>query len=124
MIEEGSFKVIKKFFWVILVVFVAIPMVTLSVTNKHIVPLKLDPTDPENTALILNFPFWYYIFAAIFFGMMVGSFVTWMGQGRWRKTARRRTREAHQLRAKSEQLSEQLKVAQREAMPKIPQLPQ
>ena len=114
---------IRKFFWLILTVFVAIPMVMLSVTNKHLVKLKLDPTDPENASLMLEFPFWYYLFAAIFFGILVGSFVTWMGQGRWRKTARTRTKEAHQLRAKADQLGEQLKLAQREAMKDIPQLP-
>ncbi len=114
---------LKKFFWLIMLFFVAFPMVAIAVTNKHLVSLKLDPSDPENTAMMLSFPFWYYLFGAIFFGIFVGSFVTWMGQGRWRKTARRRTKEAHQLRAKSDQLNEQLKVAQQEAMPKIPQLP-
>ncbi len=114
---------IKKFFWLILTVFVAIPMVTLSVTNEHLVKLKLDPTNPDNTQFTLEFPFWYYLFAAIFFGMLVGSFVTWMGQGRWRQTARKRTREAHELRAKADQLGEQLKLTQRESMKDIPQLP-
>lgn len=111
---------LKKLFWLLMMVVVGIPLIALTLSNRNPVELSLAhlktltfemfPFIPDT----LSLPFWYYLFAALIAGILVGGFATWVSQGRWRKAARQRTREAHEWRAKSDQFAQQLKLAQQE----------
>ena len=86
--------------FVLIAVFVplAIILVALAVANRGPVPFTLDPFNPGNPALTLQLPLFVLLFAAIALGMIVGSLVTWLKQGRYRKMARQRSQEADMLR--------------------------
>ncbi len=86
-------RFIKVFFLCILGCAVA----AYAVANRAPVRFVLDPLSPfSDRSLVpsIEEPFFVYLFAAMFIGMFLGAAAVWIGQGRWRKAARERFKEA------------------------------
>ena len=78
-----------------------------AVANRAPVQFVLDPFSPfSDRSLVpsVEAPLFVYLFAAMFIGMFLGAAAVWMGQGRWRKTARARTKEVALWRREAETL--------------------
>jgi uncharacterized integral membrane protein len=76
----------------------AIVLVALAVANRALAPFTLDPFNPGNPALTIQWPLFVYVFIALAAGLVIGSVATWLRQGRYRKVAREKTAEAARLR--------------------------
>ena len=95
----------------------AIFFVTLAVANRHDVTLVLDPFKPENPVFAISAPFFVYLFAALFFGMILGGMASWLSQGKWRRTARQRTREAYKWKQEADRLTGERDLPMRPGLP-------
>lgn len=104
--------VVRKILWLLLAFPAAAILIALAVANRHPAVLKLDPFKPDNPVISLNLPLFAYIFAALFAGMALGAFATWLGQGKWRKRLRERTQEAHRWHSEAHSLKRQMKAAE------------
>lgn len=82
---------------VLLVVPMAVVLIALAVANRGAVPFTLDPFNPGNNALTVEWPLFIYLFLALVAGMVIGSVATWLKQGRYRKEARDRRHEVQRL---------------------------
>lgn len=83
----------------------AIGLITLAVSNRHAVRLVLDPFHPEAPAVSIDaLPLYAYIFGALIIGVIVGGLAAWVGQSKWRRTARARTQEAVRWKAEADRL--------------------
>jgi uncharacterized integral membrane protein len=89
----------------------AIFLVTLAVANRHAVKLVLDPFNQENPVLSAELPFYAYLFAMLIGGVILGGFATWMGQSKWRRTARGRTQDSIRWKAEAERLARERELA-------------
>jgi NADH:ubiquinone oxidoreductase subunit 3 (subunit A) len=90
---------------------VAIVLIVLSVANRHVVTLALNPFRPEDNLLSLSLPFFVFLFLALLIGVVVGSFATWLTQGRYRKRARDEAQEARKWRDEAGRQRNQLEQA-------------
>jgi hypothetical protein len=106
-------SVFRKFFWLFVILPAGVVCVAFSLANRHMVTLNLDPFATQDLLLTFNAPFYRFLLAALLFGVLLGGLVTWLGQGKWRKTARRRATEIAGLRRQTDQLNEQLRIAAR-----------
>ncbi|MBN7758406.1 LapA family protein [Nitratireductor aquimarinus] len=97
---------------VLVLVPLAVIIIALAVANRAAVPFTIDPFNPGNPALTIEWPLFVYLFAALGFGMIVGSLATWLRQGRYRRDARERKKEVDKLRQAPP------------ASPNAPQIPQ
>lgn len=88
----------NRFLLVAVVVPIAIILIALAVANRAPAAFTLDPFNPGNPALTVQLPLFFLLFAALALGMIIGSVATWFRQGRYRKLARQRAREAELLR--------------------------
>ncbi|WP_144377188.1 DUF1049 domain-containing protein [Mesorhizobium amorphae] len=88
----------NRFAVIVIFVPLAIVLIALAVANRELVAFTLDPFNPGNPALTLTLPLFVMLFLALAVGILVGSFATWMRQGRYRKLARQRGVEAENLR--------------------------
>ena len=96
----------------------AVLFVTISVTNRHDVQLVLDPFNSDVPAVgPVTGPFFAFLFGALFFGIVLGGFASWLAQGKWRKTARQRTREAYRWKQEADRLTHERDVAARPGLP-------
>lgn len=83
----------------------AVILIALALTNRHVVTLKLDPFNPDNPIVSIPAPFYWFLFAAVILGIVLGGLATWFSQGKWRYTARKRTQEAARWKAEAERLT-------------------
>jgi hypothetical protein len=93
----------------ILALFIAFPLgaalVAIAVSNRQSVALILDPFKPENPALSIEMPFYAYLLGALVVGVILGGVATWMGQSRWRQTARAQGQRAARWQAEADRLT-------------------
>lgn len=80
-------------------------LVAIAVSNRHSVSLVLDPFRPENPALALELPFYIYLLSALVLGVVLGGVATWLGQSRWRRTARTQVHRAQRWQAEADRLA-------------------
>ena len=77
----------------------AMVVVALSVANRHLVRLALNPFRADDDMLSVNLPFFWFLLGALIAGVALGGVATWLNQGRWRRSANVRTREARRWQA-------------------------
>ncbi len=92
----------RKIVNVVILVPVAVILIVLSVANREWVRFALNPFNPDDKLLSVSAPFFVFLFAALIAGMLIGSFATWLNQGRYRKRARREAREAVRWQAEAD----------------------
>lgn len=82
-----------------------IVLVAIALANRHPVSLVLDPFNPETPALAVSLPFYAYLLGALILGSILGGLATWLGQSRWRRTARVQGKRAQRYEAEAERLT-------------------
>jgi uncharacterized integral membrane protein len=102
--------VFRKFVWLFVIFPVGAVLVAFALANRHTVRLNLDPFSSQDPFLAIDAPFFLFLLSALITGLLLGGFVTWLGQGKWRKEARNRALESRALRAETQQLNTQLRA--------------
>jgi uncharacterized integral membrane protein len=92
----------RRFFWIIVMIPLAIVLIALSVANRNVVPFTIDPFTPGNPALTFSAPLFMYLFASLAAGLILGSGITWLAQGRHRANVRRAAVEVASLRKEAQ----------------------
>ena len=92
----------KRLIAAIVFVPLAIIIVALAVANRHAVVLSLDPFNGDAPAAAVAVPLYVALFAALAIGAILGGVGTWLGQGRWRRQARRLKRETAGMKRENE----------------------
>ena len=108
---------LRKLYWTFFVFPLTVLLVALAVANRHSVELILDPFRPKDPAFSIHLPFFVYLAAAVLIGLLLGGLTTWVGQGKWRKTARRQTRESAEWRSQADRLTRQIEASKHEQLP-------
>lgn len=83
---------------VVIFIPLAVILIALAVANRELVAFTLDPFNPGNPVLTIKLPLFVFLFLALVIGLLVGSAVTWLKQGRYRKLARQRGEQVRNLR--------------------------
>ena len=112
------FVVLRRAIWLLVVLPIGVLLIGFAVANRHPVQVILDPLSPESPMLAVDVPLFLLLLGSVITGLVLGGAATWFGQGRWRRTARRRSDEAAYLRREADRLTRQLETARQ------PQLPQ
>jgi uncharacterized protein HemY len=96
---------VRRILWLLIAIPVAVVLVTLAVANRHDVRLVLDPFRPDTPVVSLVLPFYAYLFVAMLIGVIVGGVAMWASQGRWRKSARLKAKDAARWHAEADRLT-------------------
>jgi len=92
----------KKLVNIVVLVPIGIVLIVLSVANRQMVTLALNPFNPADSVLSASAPFFVFLFLAVIIGMILGSLATWFSQGKYRKRARNGASEALKWHAEAE----------------------
>ena len=112
-------RFIKKFFWFVIMMPLGVILATLMVVNRHSVGFVYNPFVAKEFAQKIEMPFFFYLLGALIIGTIIGGVTTWLAQGRWRKVARKRAREASDMRQKADELMQQVEMS-KQALPQLP----
>jgi uncharacterized protein HemY len=100
----------RRFVTLFVLLPLAIVVILLSVANRTRVDFSLDPFGFA-PSLSATAPLFFFLFAALALGVLLGGVATWIGQGKWRRAARAERANAARLRKEVEQLREQANPA-------------
>ncbi|MBC2884220.1 LapA family protein [Ochrobactrum sp. CM-21-5] len=92
----------KRVITIVILVPLAVILIALSVANRSSVLLTIDPFNPGNPALSYSAPLFIWLFGALLLGVVIGSAVTWLTQGKYRRMARHSKLEAARLLERAE----------------------
>lgn len=112
-------RLLKKIFWLFVMAPLGVVLVALMVTNRHPVAFVYDPFVAREFAQKIELPFFYYLLGALILGAVIGGVASWFGQARWRRAARKRAKEARELRKKADELMQQVELS-RQSLPQLP----
>ncbi len=104
----------KRFVTWLLALPIGIVVVALSVANRHMVTLSLDPFRADDPALTVSLPMFVLPLGSLILGVFLGGVAVWLGQHKYRKAARVGRRETAKLEAERTVLA--AKVAEREGV--------
>jgi len=79
---------LKRLIWLFVAIPAAVLLIVFSVANRTPVTLSLDPFATDTPALAFTLPFFVFLFLAFLCGLVFGGVATWLGQGRYRRSAR------------------------------------
>jgi uncharacterized integral membrane protein len=96
---------VARFFQMILGLAAALLLIPFGVANRHLVPVTFDPFGQLNSNFAFDVPLALMLFVTFIGGLLLGGLATWMSQGKWRRTARNKSREAYQWKAEADRLS-------------------
>ena len=87
-------------FWLKLLVLVIIGtlVVAIALANKEMVQVSANPFGTPDKSLSASVPLFLVMFAMFIAGMVFGGVLTWFGQGKHRRAARKAKAEAANLR--------------------------
>lgn len=88
----------KRLLQFILFAPLAILLIAISVANRNPVTLSFDPFSATDPAFSISLPLFWLVFISLFAGVLIGGFVVWVKQGRFRKEARDHKYEAAKAR--------------------------
>lgn len=91
----------RRILSIVILVPLTLALVALAVANRHPVSLVLDPFAGS---LEVALPVFALVFAALIVGVVLGGAAVWFSQGRYRKAARRSSREARRAHEEVETL--------------------
>jgi uncharacterized integral membrane protein len=95
----------RRFLSVLFCVLVAALVMPLGIANRQPVTLTLDPFGRTGTPLAVDVPLSLLLFTLFMLGLLLGGAATWFTQGKWRRTARHKSREAYQWKAEADRLT-------------------
>ena len=96
---------LRRLVWFPIALVAAALLITLAVANRDPVRMVFDPFRPDAPVISVTLPFYAYLLGALTIGVVLGGVAAWLGQGRWRKTARLKTQDAMRWQAEADRLS-------------------
>ncbi len=89
----------RKFLTTLIVLPLALLFIIFAVANRHFVTLSFDPFNSVTPTVAVSLPLFVLIIAVAILGVIAGGTATWIGQRRWRRTARLHEADALAVRA-------------------------
>jgi uncharacterized integral membrane protein len=80
---------LRKIVTAIIVVPLAAVIIAFAVANRQAVTVSFDPFSSTAPAYAATLPLFAVIFAVLILGVLIGGIAAWLGQGKWRRSARK-----------------------------------
>ena len=81
--------VLRKIVSAVIIIPLVVILVAFAVANRQSVTISFDPLSAAHPAYAITWPLFLIVFTVLIVGVVLGGFVAWLGQGVWRRTARR-----------------------------------
>jgi uncharacterized integral membrane protein len=115
----------RKIVTAVIVIPLAIVIVVFAVANRQMVTVSFDPFSSTAPAYAASLPLFVLIFIVLIFGVIIGGAAAWLGQGSWRRAARKLDTDVRALHDEMEAIRRQFGTqgSAPPAPPSFPHLP-
>ena len=79
----------RRIVTMLIVVPLAVVIIAFAVANRQSVTVSFDPFSAAAPAYATTLPLFALIFALLILGVLIGGIAAWIGQTKWRRTARK-----------------------------------
>jgi NhaP-type Na+/H+ or K+/H+ antiporter len=93
----------RLLFWIVGLP-LAVVLIAFAVANRHFVQVSLDPLSQQEPWASLSVPLWTVLFFGILCGLVVGWIGAWFKQRKWRRAARQASRDLASERSEAARL--------------------
>ncbi len=80
---------LRRIFSTLIVIPLAVVLVAFAVANRQLVTVSFDPFSSTSPAYAATLPLFALIFVLLILGVLIGGTAAWIGQTKWRRTARK-----------------------------------
>jgi uncharacterized integral membrane protein len=80
---------VRRIISTLILVPLAVVIIAFAVANRQWVTVSFDPFSSTSPAYAATLPLFAFIFVALILGVVIGGAVVWIGQAKWRRTARK-----------------------------------
>ncbi|MFZ0175409.1 MAG: LapA family protein [Pseudolabrys sp.] len=80
---------LRRIVTMLIVVPLAVVIIAFAVANRQSVTVSFDPFSATSPAYATALPLFALIFVLLILGVLVGGAAAWIGQTKWRRTARK-----------------------------------
>ncbi len=80
---------VRRIISILILVPLAVVIIAFAVANRQWVTVSFDPFSSTSPAYAATLPLFAIIFVSLILGVVVGGFVAWVGQAKWRRSARK-----------------------------------
>jgi uncharacterized integral membrane protein len=80
---------VRKVVFTLIVLPLAVVIIAFAVANRQAVTVSFDPFSSTSPAYAATLPLFVLIFALLILGVLIGGVAVWLGQSKWRRTARK-----------------------------------
>jgi len=119
IIEGQRAFMIRTFLKALIWVPIALLLILFAVANREEIRVSLDPFS-DAPAVTFRVRLFLHILLVLILGVIIGGIVTWVGQSKWRRRARRLENGLRDARAEAESWKRRAEVEQAAATPLAP----
>ncbi len=80
---------VRRIILTLILVPLAAVIIAFAVANRQWVTVSFDPFSSTNPAYAATLPLFAFIFVSLILGVVIGGIVAWVGQAKWRRSARK-----------------------------------
>jgi uncharacterized integral membrane protein len=80
---------LRKIVTAVIVIPPAVVFIAFAVANRQAVTVSFDPFSSMSPAYAVTLPLFAVIFVVLILGVLIGGIAAWIGQSKWRRTARK-----------------------------------
>lgn len=111
----------RKIATAVIVIPLVIVIVAFAVANRQAVTVSFDPLSSAAPAYAATLPLFLVIFAVLIVGVIIGGIAAWIGQSKWRRSARLLDEELRTLRAEVDDIRRRFGTAPADQPPARPE---
>jgi uncharacterized integral membrane protein len=80
---------VRRIISTLILVPLAVVIIAFAVANRQWITVSFDPFSSTSPAYAATLPLFAFIFVSLILGVVIGGAVVWIGQAKWRRTARK-----------------------------------
>jgi len=90
---------VRKLINILILTPLALIFIAFAVANRQFVTISFDPFSSTDPAIAISLPLFIVMIGVAILGALAGGIAVWLGQGRWRRKARRADHDVRKLEA-------------------------
>jgi uncharacterized integral membrane protein len=110
---------LRRIVTAVIVIPLVVIVVAFAVANRQAVTVSFDPLSSASSAYAATLPLFVLIFVLLIAGVLIGGLAAWIGQSKWRRSARKLDADVRALRDEMDTIRRRFDTTEAEPSPML-----